>query len=402
MRVCYLVNQYPKVSHSFIRREILAVEGQGVEVTRVSVRGWNLELVDPSDHAERERTTYVLKSGAKAFVKALWHGLTNGKGRFWDALALAFRLGLRSDRSVLLHGAYFIEAALVADLVRRKGIDHIHAHFGTNSTDVAMLAAQLAGVSFSFTVHGADEVDRASVLGFDEKIARAAFVAAVSEYGRGQLFRWCDHQHWSKIHIVHCGVDDMFLSAPEGTPGEPTRLVCVGRLCREKAQILLVKAAASLKREGVPFSLVLAGDGEMRSDVEAAVAQEDLADRVTITGWVDSDKVRDEIQAARGLVLPSLMEGLPVVIMEALALRRPVVSTYVGGIPELVRDGHEGWLVPAGSVTDLAAALRACLAASPEQIGKYGESGRHRVVAQHNATTEASKLVSLFREAAAP
>lgn len=402
LRVCYIINHYPKVSHSFIRREILAVERAGLSVERVSVRGWDQTIVDETDKAEQARTHYVLKAGVPSLLWRTAMEAIRSPRRFASALALALRMSRRSDRTALHHLAYLIEAADIASIVRERRVDHMHAHFGTNSTDVALLTSVLTGVPYSFTVHGADEADRPIQLNLPAKVSRARFVIAVSNYGRGQLFRWCPLEDWHKVQVVHCGVDEVFLGEPEMPPSFPNKLVCVGRLCNEKAQLLLVEAAAILAREGRDFQLVLAGDGEKRAEVEAMIVRARLEDKVSITGWIDGPRVRDEIKASRAVVLPSLMEGIPVALMESLALQRPVVTTYVGGIPELVKDGQQGWLVPAGSVEDLAQALRDCLDASHETIARLGAAGRAMVLEQHTAAHEAEKLAALFVYGAPP
>jgi glycosyltransferase involved in cell wall biosynthesis len=179
------------------------------------------------------------------------------------------------------------------------------------------------------------------------------------------------------------------------------RIVCVGRLAEQKGQVLLLRALAVLASEGVQFELVLAGDGPLRPMIEAEIRRLGLASHVRITGWLDGTAVRREIEAARGLVLPSFAEGLPVVLMEALALGRPVVTTYVAGTPELVRGGVHGWLVPAGSVEDLAAALRELLTTPPARLAVMGKAGAARVAERHDAVREAGKLAALFRTAAA-
>jgi glycosyltransferase involved in cell wall biosynthesis len=181
-------------------------------------------------------------------------------------------------------------------------------------------------------------------------------------------------------------------------PPDAPRLVCVGRLTEQKGQLLLIEAAHRLAMKGIKSELVLVGDGEMRVEVERLVARHGLAGQVRITGWVSSDRVREEILAARGLVLPSLAEGLPVVIMEAMALRRPVLTTYVGGIPELVRSGENGWLFPAGDIESLAAAMEDCLSRSPEELQALGEAGHARVLGCHSIDIEAAKLAGLFRD----
>jgi colanic acid/amylovoran biosynthesis glycosyltransferase len=293
--------------------------------------------------------------------------------RFIDALALAVRMSRRSDRPLPYHLAYLAEACRLLPWLREFGATHLHAHFGTNSAEIAMLTHALGGPPYSFTVHGPEEFDKPQALELAEKIRRAAFVVAISSYGRAQLMRWAAYTDWPKIEVVRCGVDRAFHDAPPVPVPAGARLVCVGRLCEQKGQVLLVEAVARLAERGIACELVLAGDGEMRSD-----------------------RVRDELLAARALVLPSFAEGLPVVIMEALALRRPVVTTYVAGIPELVRDGGNGWLVPAGDVEALARAMEDVLSRAPEDLDRMGEAGRSLVLERHSVDREARKLLECF------
>jgi glycosyltransferase involved in cell wall biosynthesis len=398
VKIAYLVNRYPKASHSFIRREIQALEELGVEVVRLSVRPPATDLVDPRDRAEAGRTRVLLHGPRVA--AALGQTLLLHPLRFLGALGEALRLGWRSDRGLAVHLAYLAEACALARLARREGFDHVHAHFGTNPPSVCALARHLGGPSYSFTVHGPEEFDRPTALKLARKVARASFVVAVSEYSRSQLYRWSPHSEWGKIHVVHCGVDELFLAGALAPVPEAPRLVCVGRLCEQKGQLLLLEAAARLVREGLELELVLAGDGELRAPLEAAILRLGLERSVRITGWISNERVRQEIQAARALVLPSFAEGLPVVLMEAMALGRPVITTYVAGIPELVEPLRSGWLVPAGDVTALAAAMRAALTCSPAELGALGRRGAERVRASHDARVEARKLCALLRRAA--
>ncbi|WP_313645835.1 glycosyltransferase [Pseudomonas sp.] len=400
MRIAYFVNQYPKVSHSFIRREILALERQGLEVQRIALRGWDAELHDPEDLAERGKTRYVLQAGIKGLLAPTLQALRAQPGRFFKALKLALRLGRRADRSWPYHLVYLAEACQVLQWLQASAAEHVHAHFGTNSAEVVMLAQALGGPGYSFTVHGPEEFDKAQALHLGHKASQAAFVVAVSSYGRSQLFRWVDPAHWPKVKVVHCGLERSFHEGQGSLVAHAPRLVCVGRLCEQKGQLLLIEAAHALASTGVDFELVLAGDGEMRGPVEALIARYGLQRQVRITGWIGSVQVRDEILAARALVLPSFAEGLPVVIMEAMALRRPVLSTYVAGIPELLRHGENGWLFPAGCVTALTQAMRECLQQPVTVLQAMGEAAHARVLQRHDIDHEAAKLISLFKGAA--
>lgn len=400
MRIAYFINQYPKVSHSFIRREILALERQGIDVLRVALRGWDGELVDPEDVRERERTRYVLRGGVAGLVMPLLKVALVSPLRFASALRTAMAMGLRADRPWPYHLVYLAEACRMLPWLREHGARHVHAHFGTNSAEVVMLASLLGGPAYSFTVHGPEEFDKPEFIGLGEKIRRSSFVVAISSYGRSQLYRWVDHAHWRKVQVIHCGLERAFHEvSPVPIPAAP-RLVCVGRLCEQKGQLLLVQAASRLAQEGKSFELVLAGDGEMRAEIEALIHRHGLQSRVRITGWISSEQVRAELLAARALVLPSFAEGLPVVIMEAMALRRPVLTTYVAGIPELVRPGENGWLFPAGDVGMLAEAMADCLAKDVDSLQLMGEMAYTRVLERHDIDAEAAKLASLFAESA--
>ena len=199
---------------------------------------------------------------------------------------------------------------------------------------------------------------------------------------------------------MHCGLERSFHTGHADDPPVEARLVCVGRLCEQKGQLLLIEAAHRVIRAGVPLQLVLAGDGEMRAQIETLIAACGIGEHVRITGWIGSAQVREEILAARALVLPSFAEGLPVVIMEAMALRRPVLTTFVAGIPELVRSGESGWLFAAGDVDALTDAIRACLAATPQELARMADAAHARVLQRHDIDTEAAKLAALFAASA--
>jgi colanic acid/amylovoran biosynthesis glycosyltransferase len=397
MRVAYLVNKYPSVSHTFIRREIKSLEKLGCEVTRYSLRPVpESALPDAADRIEVGITHAMLGKGPAAILPAAARVAASNPAAFARAEQLTMRIGLRSERGLFRNFAYLAEACALVELLEKAGVQHVHAHFGTNSAAVAMLVRELGGPSYSFTVHGPEEFDKPDLIALREKITRSAFVVGVSSFGRSQLYRYCDGAQWGKVHVVRCGVDAEYVAqAPSPVPAVP-RLCSVGRLSEQKGQLLLVQAAAQLKREGHEFELVLVGDGPMRAEIEALIAREDLASHVTITGWASGAEVRKQIEAARAFVLPSFAEGLPVVLMEALGRGRPVITTYIAGIPELVQDGVNGWLVPAGSPEHVAEAMRAALAATPEQLSTMGQRGYERVREMHDADANARTLLALF------
>lgn len=399
--IAYLTSVYPRASDSFIRGEITALRNLGHTVHTFAVRRpAQDQLVSAEIRREAEATGYLLSGGGLAGMFKLLLGylllLTFSPRRSIQALRLA---GQCRWPGIKGHGwpiAYLAEAALLARQLKAKQITHLHNHIGENSAAVAMLASVLAGIPYSLTIHGPYEFDSPVKFALRLKIQQAKFVVAITHYTKAQLCRWVRPEDRTKIQIVHCAVQPEFLSAPlVALPASPA-VVCVGRLCPEKGQWVLVEALALLKRQGVSLPLTFIGDGPSRPEIEAAIARHGLQNQITLAGWRSSAEVRTAIEQSTALVLPSFAEGLPVVIMEALALGRPVISTYIAGIPELVIDQQNGWLVPAGSVEKLAEVLGTLLKTPVDRLAAMGRAGTKQVQQQHDPRTEAAKLASLI------
>jgi glycosyltransferase involved in cell wall biosynthesis len=396
MRVGYFTSYYPATSHTFIRREIHALESQSVEVVRYALRPDPQGLVDPEDIVEEKKTKYIFRAGITEILRCLGGAVVRQPFGVLRMISTAIKLGIRSDRGVTRHIPYAVEAIILAEWCLRDGVQHLHVHFGTNPTVVGMLAHKLTGIPFSFTAHGSEEFEKAPLLALDVKLSNAAFAVCVSSFGRSQLMRWSPPELWPKIALVHCGVNDAFLKAAVRPPPSAPRLVCVGRIGEHKGQLVLVAAARRLKAENLEFQIVLVGDGPMRPMVEAEIRRLGLESHITITGWVGGERVRSEMMAARAFILPSFSENMPVVIMEALALGRPAISTYIAGIPELIQPDKSGWLVPSGDDEALAEAMKLALSASVEQLAEMGAAGRAHILERHDALREAMKLKALF------
>jgi colanic acid/amylovoran biosynthesis glycosyltransferase len=403
VRLAYFTNQYPKVSHSFVRREILALEAAGAfgRVRRISVRRVNEELADERDRREHADTRVLLDGSWGNLVRLLAAGCGTAATcpvRFVRALGAAWRLARRGDRPMAVYGMYLLEACLLKRWLVREKVDHLHVHFGTNPAAVAMLCRIVGGPTYSVTMHGPDEFDGAVMLAIDLKARWASAIVGISQHGCSQLTRWVDRGDRGKIALVHCGLDESFLTnEPTQVPDVP-RFVFVGRLTITKGVMVMVEALHRVKLKGASVALTVIGDGPERENMEKLLASQGLAAQVTMVGWADGERVRQEIVQSRALVLPSFAEGLPVVLMESLALGRPVISTWVAGVPELVEAGVNGWLVPPGSVEALAGAMEKALQTPVEVLTRMGLAGREKVLREHNAATEAGKLVALFRE----
>lgn len=399
MKIGYVVNTYPSPSHSFIRREIRALERRGLQITRLAMRPHQGALSDPADIEEHTATEHVLAKGMLALGGALLRMALASPSRLAAALGLAMQAGRAVPGGRLRHLVYLAEAAWLARRARMLGLDRLHAHFGTNSATVAMLAQALGGPPFSFTVHGPEEFDRPEAIALGMKLERADFAVAISSFGRSQLGRWVSASHWKRLHVVHCGIETGHYDAPTPLPeSRPLRLVNIGRFAEQKGQILLIEAMAGAVRRGIDLHLTLVGDGPLRQPIEAAIAAHGLGRRVTLAGWLDEDGVRGAIDASHALVLPSFAEGLPMVVMEAMAAARPVIATWVAGIPELMKHGRTGWLVPAGDAGALCDAICELSVAEPEQLAKMGRAGRARALTRHDIDASAEKLAALFAQ----
>lgn len=403
MKIAYLINTYPKPSHTFIRREIAALEKMGWQVHRFAMRSDRHQLVDPVDFVENDRTEHILELGGWNLLTSAFGWMGRHPKQSLAGLAMAWRCGLKgagrqpSTGGPLRHLIYLMEAAHVARRSRELGLKHIHAHFGTNSATVAMLSQALGGPSFSFTVHGPEEFDSPRAFSFPEKIARAKFVVGISSFGRSQLYRWCQIEDWPKIKVVHCGVETSGYSAPAPMPEGGPHLAAIGRLTEQKGFPLLIETVA-LAAERLPnLTLTICGDGELRPLVDREIARRGIGKHIKIIGWVDEAGVRAAIAASHALILPSLAEGLPLVVIEAMACGRPVIATAINGVPELMTP-ETGWMVPAGDPTALADAIQQLSETPNDRLAQMGLAARTRVMARHDGSTEAAKLAALFAE----
>jgi glycosyltransferase involved in cell wall biosynthesis len=396
VNIAYLMNAYPMTSTTFVRREIEALESVGLPIRRYAVRTWSSPLVDPRDVAEQQRTCYLLTGNIFGLITAF------GREAFFNPVgmmrALREWIGLlrkAGAATVVKHVAYLMQAAHFRQLATAEGIDHVHAHFGTNATAVALLSRRLGGPSYSFTVHGPYEFVDVGKLSFETKIANAEFVVAISDYCRNELLRVAPLQ-FGKIVVGRCAIAVEDFLEPERRESDADTLVCVGRLCPQKGQVLIPEAAAKLRDEFPSLKIVLVGDGESRADVEAAIADHDASDVVELRGWLTNAEVLELVKKCRALLLPSYAEGLPVVLMEALALGRPVISTTIAGIPELV-DEKCGWLFAPGDRQGLVSAMRAALKCSSWELSEMGAAGRERVLRLHDRRDLAKFLYDRFR-----
>ncbi len=399
MKIAYFTNKYGSPTYTFITSEIEELRALGHDVPTYSVRPVDVAeqaLSDSRMRAEQAGTTYFFSGRpfplAWAVLIAFIGFLIRNPSGLLGALLLSWTTAAPGLAGRARNLGYLLMAALLGRHLLRDQVRHLHNHIGTSSATIAMLASKLTGVPYSLTIHGPHIFFDPQRWALGEKIARSAFTACISDYCKSQCMLFSDRSAWPKLNLIRCTPGRAYLDAdPPPLPDAPD-LVCVGRLAAEKGHLVLLEAARNLANEGVNFHLTLVGDGPMRAEIETAFAEAGIADRLTITGLLGAPAVADEIRKARLLVQPSFAEGLPVSIMEAYCLGRPVIASDIAAIGELVQPGETGWLVPPGSVEMLQAAIRESLALPVSRLAGMGRDGAKRVRARHDAISQARKL----------
>jgi glycosyltransferase involved in cell wall biosynthesis len=405
MRIGYLASHYPAVSHAFVLREVRALRRTGIEVETFSIhRAPADELLAEVDREEAERTYAALPASTLALVVAHLMALSRAPGRYLSTLAFALRRANPGVRGRLWGLFYFAEAMLVWRVARARGVRHLHAVFADVASDVALLITHYGGSewSWSIAVHGPVEFYDVQRNHLAEKLSSARFAVAISDFGRSQLMAMGTEDRWDDIHVVRCGIEpEAYVPDPRvGSPGIP-RILCVGRLIHFKGQSLLLHAVAELTARGINAEAVFVGSGPKRAELEALAERLGVSERATFLGAVGQDEIRSIYGSADVFCLPSMAEGLPVVLMEAMALELPVVTTRIMGIPELVEDGSTGLLVAPGRVGGVVEALERLLTDS-DLRARLGRDGRRRVLAEFDVNLSARRLHDVLMSAIGP
>lgn len=414
-RVAYVVGRYPAVSHAFVTREVLALRAAGVEVETISIhRAGDDDALSATDRAERERTYALLPVRWGALLGAHLRAFAGSPRAYLQTLAGALRSGPAGVRGRVWQLFYFLEAIMVWNRCRSRGVRHLHAHHLNQAADAAMLAVRYANArggpawTWSFTMHGPNELYDVSRFQLAEKASEAAAVACISDFARSQVMGFTDEARWPRFTVVHCGVDPTEFdpgkapspngAAPENAPAAeatPFNVLYVGRLVPFKGQAILLEAIAALRARGIDARLTLIGEGPAREGAERRAAEFGLGGEARFAGAVGQDEIRSHYAAADVFCLPSFAEGVPVVLMEAMAMEVPVVTSRIMGISELVDDGEQGLLVRPGRADELAAALER-LARDPALRERLGRGGRAKVSAEFDVRESGRRLAAIF------
>lgn len=399
VKLAYLMSRFPKISETFILHEILELQKLGIRIEIFPLVHEHESAVHPEAEPLVKRAHYPALFSTE-LLSAQFYWFRKSPLQYSLVWLRAFRGNITSARFLLRSFVVIPVAALFARKIKQLGISHVHAHWATHPALAAWVIHQLTGLPYSFTAHAHDIYVERPMLG--EKIRKASFVVTISDYNKQLLQGLYGESANVKIHVVHCGVD------PESFQPKPLRgsksdftILCVASLSDYKGQAYLVDACSLLRRRGIDFRCLLIGEGDCRGELEKRIRDLHLERQIQLLGWKPHQQVREYMARADVVVLPSVTtitgkkEGIPVALMEALAMEVPAVSTSISGIGELVQDEETGLLVPERDPIALANAITR-LQKNPELGRRLGHSGRRKVLMEFNLHKNAQTLAKLF------
>ena len=394
--LAYLVGHYPAITHTFILREVLELRQIGFDIQTASVNQAEVsnDGATEQERDEEARTFYVKARGWPGILMDHTACLISRPHRYLAGLAFAVRLARLDLSAALRHCFYFAEAVVIGQWMRRKALHHLHVHFAVATSTVAMLVKKIFGTPYSITVHGPDEFYGVRHHHLAEKVGEAAFIVCIGQFCRSQLMMTAAPRYWEKLEVCPLGVDPNEFQ-PRHLPAPTFQILCVGRLVPRKGQAVLVEATARLVKRGREVQLSLVGDGPDREALEGAAARLNISESVTFHGWINQRRIREFMETADVFVLPSFAEGVPVCLMEAMAMEIPCISTFVAGIPELIESGKHGILVPPSDPELLAAAVEK-LIGDPELRLRLARGGRRRVLEKYDLQVNVRRLAAIL------
>lgn len=397
-RLAYLMSEHPAGATSFITRELARLRALDfdIHVASINLPARRLEAMPIDEREEVSRTFYVKPEGIRGVLFAQASLLFKAPWQYLRGLFFALSLGKRDPGRIAYSFFYFSEALLIGQWMRSHNLSHLHVHFANAAATVGLIVSQVFDVRLSMTVHGSDEFYDVHGHLLKEKIAGASFVCCIGQYTRSQLMKVSNSSEWDKFVVAPCGVDTKLLR-PHGFRLNPSpfEILCVARLVAGKGHTILLAALAHLLQQGRKARVRLVGDGPERQQIERVVARLGLDDHVIFEGAVNQDRIGDLYGSVDALVLASFAEGIPIVLMEAMSMEIPCVSTFVGGIPELIRDDIDGILVLPSDYQGLVAALER-LISDPDLRRRLGTAGRRRVIDKYDLDHNVEHLGRIF------
>jgi colanic acid/amylovoran biosynthesis glycosyltransferase len=412
LRVGYVLKRFPRLSETFILNEMLELERQGVEIEIYSL------FKPPAEERHalladlKARVTYLPATQAmdQMTVKSGQANALPERVPLADALGSHEFDPVMPGKSAQDKTAIIFKAATVALLAKASNLQHLHAHFGSDAATVALMASRLSGLPFSFTAHAKDIYHTYDTEVTDRrmrraKISEAAFVATVSEFNRKHLSGIAGKQNAANIHRLYNGIDlSRFSHRSEGR--DPATILAVGRLVEKKGFTYLVDACRILARRSVDFRCDIVGDGPLHSDLAAQISAAQLSGKVNLLGPRKQEQLIDLMQTATIMALPCIVtesgdrDGLPTVLLEALASGLPCVSTTVSGVPEIIDDGENGYLAEPGDAQELADKI-AFLLGQPILCAAFARAGRAKAEREFDLSANTAILKGLFAQSRA-
>jgi len=398
IRIAYLVSRYPAVSHTFILREVERLRRANFEILVASINppDRSADGMTAEERGETAATFYVKNEGVRGAARAHLNVLAKSPMSYFAGLWFALRLAGTDLRQLAFAVFYFVEAVILGHWMESQRIRHLHVHFANAASTVGLIAGRTFPIGFSFTVHGPDEFYDVPGFRLAEKIAGASFACCIGQFARSQLMNLSPHGEWGKFEIGRLGVDpELFAPRPFRPVPATFEILCVGRLVPAKGQYVLIAAVKRLVKSIPNLRLTLVGNGPDREGLARAIAEAGLDRHVVLAGSANQDRILDYYRQADIFALASFAEGVPVVLMEAMAMEIPCVTTFVAGIPELIRNDIEGILVPPSDEVELASAIKR-LIDDPALRRRLGVAARRRVMEKYDLDRNVTELARIF------
>ena len=399
-RLAYLVSTYPTLSMIFVLREVRGLRALGFQIETASINPPDrpMEKMTADEASEASHTYCVKRHGLPGALLAHITALFNNAKGYGRGLALVNRMAELDLKRWFYQFMYLTEALMVGRWMRQKELAHLHVHLASQAATVGLYVKTIFGFGYSITVHGPDEFFDAGRQALGRKAAAADFLCCISSFARSQMMKHSAYMYWHKMVVTPLGVDvEQFAARPEREAAEVFEILCVGRLVAAKGQHMLIDAVAQLTEEGRKVRLRLVGGGAGAETLRVHTARLDQPEIVVFEGPINQDRIRDFYAQADVFALPSFAEGLPVVLMEAMAMEIPCLSTHINGIPEMIRDGQDGLLVPPSDLESLTHALRR-LMDDPKLRLRLARNGRKRIVERYNLPRNLERLAAVFSE----
>lgn len=398
MKIAYLISQYPATSHTFILQEVTALKKKGLHLSVASINSPDriYDKLTKEEKEESQQTFYVKKQGIVGATFALLYVLLFHPIGFIKGVYTCFKLCGWDLAELVYHFFYLCEAFIIGKWMEKKKLKNLHVHFGMAVSTVALLVSKVFPIKFSMTIHGPDEFYEVDKNHLCEKIAEADFITTIGYYAQSQLMRLSDREYWHKFEVAPLGIDiEKFTPAPKRISPSVVEILSVGRLVPMKGYSLLITAFSQIDQTKHPARLTIVGTGPEKKKLETQIFDLGLTGKVTMTGQLNHPQVEKMYNEADIFVLSSFSEGIPIVLMEAMAKEIPCVSTFVNGIPELIQHDIDGYLVAPSDVAGLKAILEK-LISDYNLRQRYATSGRQRVTQKYNLKTNTDKLADIF------